>query len=432
MSSKAALVVLFAGFLTLWCFSGNQRSVVERPELSNAHTFGNLSVFIVRGADVVDAKKILTLQEALEKGLAIVHETSSVNMLAVENLSTDHELFLQSGDIVKGGKQDRLISQDMLVQVKSGQVPCPANCCEQSRWQARGGEAAGKFEKSTDFAVGNAIKVANVNREQGGVWENVAKTQAALSVNLGKPVTLNASPTSLQLALEDRDLQAKVAQYETALSKMSEQYPDAIGVVVAVNGEVIAADTYGSHLLFQKAWPKLLKSAAVDAVAQMPKDSVLANASRWDAERFLAAKDNGVANASSGIVGIDIQASQYALLEPVNRPTRPGLPLIPALQGFAGRSSSTHSRDLSAGGANSEARSQVLNVSQQVAIPTLTPDVSRFSRLGSPTGNSGEQMAQQPATSMPSPQSPSSGLVSFESRAGQQGNALIHRGKLKK
>jgi hypothetical protein len=213
-------------------------------------------------------------------------------MLAVENKSDDHDLFLQSGDIVKGGRQDRLIASDLIVPPKSGKVACPANCCEQSRWSGRGQEAATHFAKSTDFAVGNDIKIANATRQQGEVWKNVEKAQKDLSEKVGKAVNAPESPTSLQLALEDRDLQARLAGYEKALAGVA-GYSDAVGVVVAVNGQVIAADVYGSAGLFKKAWPKLLKAAAADALAQLPRGDLPPAPSLADAERFLAAASAG-------------------------------------------------------------------------------------------------------------------------------------------
>lgn len=60
----------------------------------------NLSVYFVTGSDTVSDAKVMTLQEALERKLAVVHETSDVNTLAVENRSPDCELFIQSGDII--------------------------------------------------------------------------------------------------------------------------------------------------------------------------------------------------------------------------------------------------------------------------------------------------------------------------------------------
>jgi hypothetical protein len=267
----------------------NAPSASAAPPMTVAspYTHENLTVYVVRGPDEFDAGNVMTLQEALDRGLAVVHETGNVNMLAVENKSEDQDLFLQSGDIVKGGRQDRLIASDMIVPAKSGKVPCPANCCEHSRWSGRGQEAATHFARSTDFAVGNDIKIANATRQQGEVWANVAKAQEQLSEKVGKPVNAAASPTSLQLALEDKDLQAKLAGYEQTLARAA-AYPDAIGVVVAVNGKVIAADVYGSAKLFQKVWPKLLKSAAADALAQLPKGEAPAPPPVAAAKEFLA------------------------------------------------------------------------------------------------------------------------------------------------
>lgn len=438
MSAKTSLLVLAAGFAVLWASGAPKPSAAEPPvSLSSGHAHDNLTVFILRGPDVLDGKHILTLQEALDRGLAVVHETSSVNMLAVENLSPDHELFLQSGDIVKGGRQDRLISQDLLIQAKSGKVSCPANCCEHSRWQQRGGESAGKFDKSTDFAVGNDIKIANVAQMQGAVWDNVAKKQADLSKNVGKSVTENASPTSLQLALEDKDLRAKVAAYERELGGLANAYPDAVGAVIAVNGQVIASDVYGSRLLFQKAWPKLLKSAAADAVAQMPTAGAAVVATRADAEKFLAEQNQPAANAVAANPFAD---NFFALPEPSPAlaagnaaPNDEVQQLLDAARpvgdtrsqsaargegttGFAGRSGATRERSLSSAGGNRDV------VRLQRAIQNdLNPS--------NPAVADGT-VAVRGGTA--SPATPTSAVVSFESRAGAQNNALIHRGQLKK
>ncbi|QEL15662.1 ARPP-1 family domain-containing protein [Limnoglobus roseus] len=442
MSAKASLLVLLTGLAALWSFSGSPKRTAAEPPvtLSTGHAHDNLTVFILRGSDVLDSKRILTLQEALEKGLAVVHETSNVNMLQVENLSADHELFLQSGDIVKGGKQDRLISQDLLIQANSGKVPCPANCCEHSRWQGRGKEASGKFETSNDFAVGNEIRIANVAQQQGAVWANVAKCQEDLSRNLGKSVTANPSPTSLQLALEDKDLRAKLAAYERDLGGLANAYHDAVGVVIAVNGQVIASDVYGSRLLFQKAWPKLLKSAAADAVAQMPKDGKAAVATREEAEKFLVAKVDGETSRSYGGV-----SSANIAFEPVDRPTRAGQFMVggainaPPAQAssqqpiqFSGRSVATRTLSNAAAGSNQGGTADVIGEVQQLADnvnPTrLDPAlVNRLFETQNEAGMRNEHRSGGLVSASPQPS-----VVSFESRAGAQGNALIHRGQLKK
>src|SRR6516225_2342499 len=65
----------------------------------------NLTIFLILGEDRIKGRDFLTLQEAIEQKKIVVHETANVNELAVENISPSQEIFVQSGDLVKGGKQ---------------------------------------------------------------------------------------------------------------------------------------------------------------------------------------------------------------------------------------------------------------------------------------------------------------------------------------
>jgi hypothetical protein len=76
------------------------------------------------------------------------------------------------------------------------------------------------------------------------------------------------SPTSLQLTLEDEDLQALVQAHIARLEKTVAGKPDVIGVVLAINGRIEGVEVYGSAALFRKMWPKLIRTAAVDAIAE--------------------------------------------------------------------------------------------------------------------------------------------------------------------
>src|SRR4051812_25224687 len=70
--------------------------------LSGPYTHENLTVWLIHGADKLKGRSFLTLQEALEKKVVVLHETGDVNELAIENVSADQEVYVQSGDIVKG------------------------------------------------------------------------------------------------------------------------------------------------------------------------------------------------------------------------------------------------------------------------------------------------------------------------------------------
>lgn len=278
------------------------------PKLSGPYTHNNLAIFLLHGKDTIPAgTKLLTLQEALEQKKLIVHETSQVNELAVENVATDVEVFIQSGDIVKGGKQDRLMACDMLVPAKSGKLPIASFCCEAGRWQPRGREAAGRFDSSGAQAGNKAVKLALNERggDQSRVWNEVKEAQKKLSMNVGKDVASGESKTSYQLTLEDKDLLAKLAAYVDALKKVANEKADAIGFVIVINGKVEGAELYGSHALFLKLWPKLINGAAVDALAEFDAkkkydaptaanvEKFLAEAAKGKEKEVLAARDTG-------------------------------------------------------------------------------------------------------------------------------------------
>src|SRR5438128_1660607 len=115
-----ALGFLFvAGLLALACIAQTQaqrgnsanagngwqktaaQAIPSDYKLSGPYTHKNLTVFLIHGNDKSSGKIPLTLQEAMASQKVKVIETSNVNELAIENVS-DEEVFVQSGDIVKG------------------------------------------------------------------------------------------------------------------------------------------------------------------------------------------------------------------------------------------------------------------------------------------------------------------------------------------
>jgi hypothetical protein len=263
-------------------------------KISDPFTYQNLAVFLVRGQDVHPARKLLTLQEALAQKKFIVHETGTVNELSVENVSTDFEVFVQADDIVKGGQQDRVLAYDLVVPPDSGRVALASFCVEAGRWQRRGSEDVAQFSGSNGQLPGKALRLAvSSARQQGQVWEKVKEQQDRLGRRLNKNVADPKSPSSLQLTLEDKDLQAKVNAYVAKLEGCVADTPDAVGVVVAINGKVEGAEVYGSSALFRKMWPKLLRAAAVDAFADQQKGRRYELVDLDEIKAFLAAGDTG-------------------------------------------------------------------------------------------------------------------------------------------
>jgi len=243
-------------------------------QVSGPFSFGNLSLFLIRGADKLKDKQYITLPEAIAQKAVTVSETGDVNALKINNLS-NAVVFIQSGEIVKGGQQDRALQSDMLIPPHSKDVSLPCFCVEHGRWTGRVGESSYKFDSASNFVVGNGMQRAiKRDADQSKVWQEVAMKQQQLSRSVGQPVASPVSPTSLQLTLEQKNVQeASQAQYK-ALADVVNKEKDAIGYAVAINGKISNADIYASGALFRKLWPGLLKSAVTEAVSQKGQASV--------------------------------------------------------------------------------------------------------------------------------------------------------------
>jgi len=246
--------------------------VIKEVQLSNyrlsgPYVFENLSIYLIHGPDRPDSRLYTPLQDAMERKIVIVHETNEVNELAIQNVSNSEEVFVQAGDIVKGGRQDRILSVDMILPPMSGVVPISAFCVEQSRWQQRGAEPADHFTLTEMSAIPSIRRVIVDTATQAGVWKEVETSQEKLTVALPKNVRSVDSPTSLPLALESDAVQESAAPYIQELSLLVNRSRDVIGFAFAINDELKGADVYSSNEMFKRLWRRLLKAVAIEAIA---------------------------------------------------------------------------------------------------------------------------------------------------------------------
>lgn len=268
--------------------------------LSGPYTHENLTIFLIHDPDQPSVKPFVPLQEALERKTAMVHETSEVNELYIENVSQPEEVLVQAGDIVKGGEQDRVLAVDLIVPARSGKMPIAAFCVEEGRWQQRGQERASHFGSSYDMATTKDLKIATKQAQsQSQVWKGVGEAQSKLSQSVDSDVRSPASRSSLQLALENNKVQESTAAYVAKLSSIVEGKSDVIGYVFAINDKISSADLYYSNGLFRKFWPKLLKTTAIEAVAERPLNEKSATVSAEAIKAFFAGAERGEESTSN-------------------------------------------------------------------------------------------------------------------------------------
>jgi hypothetical protein len=273
--------------------SGTDQINSKEFRISGPYKHDNLSVFLIHGQSS-SSKVPLTLQEAMEQNKVVVHETGEVNELAIENKSKDEEVYVQAGDIVKGGKQDRVLTMDLLLPPNSGKIPIASFCVEQGRWSKRGSEEATRFNASTAQISSKELKLAVRHKnEQGEVWKNVSKAQDGLSSNVGGSVQSSSSASSLQLTLENSKVNEMVDKYTSTLSSIIDGKSDVIGYAFTINGKANSADVYSSTALFRKLWPKLLKASAVEAVEKLNKGKEFPESKIEDVQAILDDANQG-------------------------------------------------------------------------------------------------------------------------------------------
>ncbi|MDW8345193.1 MAG: DUF6569 family protein [Verrucomicrobiae bacterium] len=267
--------------------------------ITGPYTHENLTVFLVHSSDRIDTSRYVTLAEALEQQKVIVHETGNVRELFIENLFTDKDVFIQAGEILRGGRQDRAIGVDLVVPAAS-KLPLPTFCVEMGRWHPRGAESAAAFSSTRHYLSSKALKLAaKMKASQHEVWDQVAETQAKLRRTLAAPVHAAESPSSLELTLDNEHLAKRRQQFVAALAGIVEARPDTIGFVFAINGQLNSAETYASPELFRKLWTKLLESAVVEALAEAGDEPAPVPLTEDAVRQFLAQADDARAHTRS-------------------------------------------------------------------------------------------------------------------------------------
>ena len=231
--------------------------------IEEAIQYKNLQIFPLTGLFGIKDKTYITLQDAMERKLVKVDETSDVNELSLTNMSDEH-VFILSGDIVKGGKQDRTLQYDIIVAPKEKNLPLASFCVEQGRWSQRGDENAAMFAVSEYNTSSRDLKVsAKKLRSQGAVWKKVKTQKDKLESNISEINNEdyafgNASVTSLQLALEDSALIQIREEYGEAFIGLK-SVPNLVGLAYAINGEVYGLDVFNNKLVYD------LRAKMVDA-----------------------------------------------------------------------------------------------------------------------------------------------------------------------
>ncbi|HEY5946225.1 MAG TPA: DUF6569 family protein, partial [Kofleriaceae bacterium] len=233
---------------------------------------------IVSTKQKIEDEKLLVLDEAMGKKLVRIHEVDDedVNNLTLTNKS-DQPLFLLAGEVVIGGKQDRIIGRNTIVPPKKTQT-VPVFCVEHGRWDNKTKE----FTTAKALAHGRLRGSANFDT-QSDVWKEVAAKN-----ELRKTKTQSDTYRKVAAQQSDGTLTKWEKQVDTALGKL----PDAdkaklVGFAVSLNGKVATVDVFDNPTLFKKLQGKLVRSYITEAI-DVKKDKDVKAPTAKDVTDFIA------------------------------------------------------------------------------------------------------------------------------------------------
>jgi hypothetical protein len=292
-------------------------------------TYETLTVFPVLSSQDAYTADFETLDAALASGEAIVAEQgeymrrsrngaepavlsssggAQVNQLVLVNRGKK-PLLLLAGEVVSGGKQDRIIGKDRIIPIGAQPLPLDVFCVEHSRWTGSGNT----FAAAKTMVHPTVREQAAVDQDQNKVWAAVrgdsvgsatgvgsgsgggvgatsagaaARERSELSSNLEvtapqisqqqlSSVMASAAPTqgyrsiyqsaAVGPSVENFALEVE-RRFNRATSTLKGEH--VVGVIVAFGGEVAWSDIFASSQLFDAYWPKLLRSYAVEALTR--------------------------------------------------------------------------------------------------------------------------------------------------------------------
>jgi len=238
-------------------------SVEENPELLGLLTMDKLRIYPVRANDVFRAEHrsigdYTMLKEAISDQRITITEMeggATVRTLMARNNSTD-TIFLMAGEVVKGGKQDRVIAQDVILK-PSEELDLGAFCVESGRWSYRG---TGSTEFGSYFGVsGNSVrKVAASDQNQSMVWSKVA--------DITEKNGAESSTGALTELEYSEEYQQRFKAYLDHFKNAFNADTAVIGFVAATGDSVLGCDLFATNALFLKAYENIIQAYVTEAM----------------------------------------------------------------------------------------------------------------------------------------------------------------------
>ncbi len=202
--------------------------------------------------------KVISLSQALSKGIATISErgtasTENVHWLRINN-NSDKSILINSGEVISGGRQDRIIMRDTILAPSEKDEYVPVMCAEEGRW-------SDKEKKFTygNFANNHLRKILDVNKNQVLIWKEINSQLLEGGINSNTMAYLSINTDKKMMQAGDEYFQFFQQKFKNADSTI-------VGFVCVSGNRIIGSDIFAGTNLFYGQLEPLLRGYIDDAV----------------------------------------------------------------------------------------------------------------------------------------------------------------------
>lgn len=204
--------------------------------------YKNLRVIPIRSKGSTGDKEIVSLSKAIRNGWVTVTErgtasTENVHWVRINNHS-EHPVFISSGEMVAGGRQDRMLAKDTVLIPTGGDQYVPAMCIEEGRWSE-------KEKKFVYGGYGNPAlrKVLDLSRNQVLIWKEV---YGQLESGLVKSPTIAYGSKRA----DKKYLAEEINYFQYFLHRLRNTDSTLVGIVCMSGSRILGTDIFAGNNIF--------------------------------------------------------------------------------------------------------------------------------------------------------------------------------------
>jgi len=247
--------------------------LLEKLSVNAPHHYRGLTLFSLELSRAEDEADYASLDEGVRQGILRIHDTGVVRQVTMENVSGHQWVFAMSGEVIQGGKQNRMLRDDVLLPPRSGPVEVPTYCVEKGRWVGADAAAFGSGRTLSNYAL---RQKAIAGASQNDVWGQVDAEQRRFRVE--------SATQDYQAVASSPAVARELDGYRSAFVRIWR--PRTVGVVVAQGNHIVGADVLCNTGLFWKLRDKLIDSYAFDCINRF--DRIRPSLRQEDARDFMA------------------------------------------------------------------------------------------------------------------------------------------------